>query len=134
MGENDSTDDYIDELTGLAEPSTELMFTTSQAKLTIEIDELSKVGNSIAVLLLITCVLGLVNGLDFTQSESGLVRPDEFVFRFAQNAPDESAIFNGYVYDHQGNPIDNATVYISWYEGDYWNTCLLYTSPSPRDG
>ena len=101
--------------------------TTSQAKLTIEIDELSKVGNSIAVLLLITCVLGLVNGLDFTQSESGLVRPDEFVFRFAQNAPDESAIFNGYVYDHQGNPIDNATVYISWYEGDYWNTSSSHT-------
>ena len=87
MGENDSTDDYIDELTGLAEPSSELMFTTSQAKLTIEVDELSRIGNSIAVLLLITCLLGLVNGLDFTQSESGLVRPDEFVFRFAQNAP-----------------------------------------------
>ena len=127
MGENDSTGDYIDELTGLAEPSSELMFTTSQAKLTIEIDELSRVGNSIAVLLLITCLLGLVNGLDFTQSESGLVRPDEFVFRFAQNAPDESAIFNGHVYDHQGNPIENATVYISWYEGDYWNTSSSQT-------
>ena len=49
MGENDSTGDYIDELTGLAEPSSELMFTTSQAKLTIDIDELSRVGNSIAV-------------------------------------------------------------------------------------
>ena len=36
--------------------------------------------------------------------------------------PDESAISNGHVYDHQGNPIENATVYISWYEGDYWNT------------
>ena len=127
MGENDSTGDYIDELTGLAEPSSEIMFTTSQAKLTIEIDELSRVGNSIAVLLLITCLLGLVNGLDFTQSESGLVRPDEFVFRFAQNAPDESAIFNGHVYDHQGNPIENATVYISWYEGDYWNTSSSQT-------
>ena len=29
---------------------------------------------------------GLANGVDFTQPESGLVRPDEFVFRFAQNA------------------------------------------------
>ena len=131
MGESDSNGGYIDELTGLTEPSNEIMFTTSQAKLTIEIDELSKVGNSIAVLLLVTCLLGLVNGLDFTQSESGLVRPDEFVFRFAQNAPDESAIFSGYVYDHEGVPIENATVYISWYEGDYWNTS---SSQTKKDG
>ena len=131
MGESDSNDGYIDELTGLTEPSNEIMFTTSQAKLTIEIDELSKVGNSIAVLLLVTCLLGLMNGLDFTQSESGLVRPDEFVFRFAQNAPDESAIFNGHVYDHQGEPLENATVYISWYEGDYWNTS---SSQTDKDG
>ena len=131
MGESDSNGGYIDELTGLAEPSSDLMFTTSQAKLTIEIEELSKIGNSIAVLLLITCLLGLVNGLDFTQSESGLVRPDEFVFRFAQNAPDESAIFSGYVYDHEGMPIENATVYISWYEGDYWNTS---SSQTDKDG
>ena len=79
MGESDSNGGYIDELTGLAEPSSDLMFTTSQAKLTIEIDELSKIGNSIAVLLLITCLLGLVNGLNFTRHESGLVRRDEFV-------------------------------------------------------
>ena len=131
MGESDSNGGYIDELTGLTEPSNEIMFTTSQAKLTIEIDELSKVGNSIAVLLLVTCLLGLVNGLDFTQSESGLVRPDEFVFRFAQNAPDESAIFSGHVYDHEGMPIENATVYISWYEGDYWNTS---SSQTEKDG
>jgi len=131
MGESDSNGGYIDELTGLTEPSNDIMFTTSQAKLTIEIDELSKVGNSIAVLLLVTCLLGLVNGLDFTQSESGLVRPDEFVFRFAQNAPDESAIFSGYVYDHEGMPIENATVYISWYEGDYWNTS---SSQTEKDG
>lgn len=128
MGEDDSNDDYIDELTGLAEPSSNLMFTTSQAKLTIEIDELTNLGNSIAVLLLVTCFLGLVNGLDFTQSESGLVRPDEFVFRFTQNAPDESAIFNGHVYNHEGLPLENATVYISWYEGDYWNTSSTQTN------
>ena len=127
MGESDSSDDYIDELTGLAEPSSDLMFATSEAKLTIEIDELTKIGNSVAVLLLVTCFLGLVNGLDFTQSESGLIRPDEFVFRFSDFAPDESAIFNGHVYDHEGIAIENATVYISWYEGDFWNTSAAQT-------
>jgi len=129
MGEDEASDsDYIDELTGLVEPTSDLMFTTSESKLTIEVNELTKVGHSIAVLVLVTCLLGLVNGLDFTQPESGLVRPDEFVFRFAQNAPDESAIFNGHVYDDEGEPIDNATVYISWYEGDYWNTSSALTS------
>jgi len=73
-------------------------------------------------------LLGLANGIDFTQPESGLVRPDEFVFRFAQNAPDESAIFNGYVFDDEGKPIENATVYISWYEEEYWNTSSSQTN------
>ena len=131
MGEEGDSSDYIDELTGLSEPSSQLMFSTSDSNLTIEINELSRVGNSIAVLILVTCLLGVINGLDFTQSESGLVRPDEFVFRFAENAPDESAIFNGYVYDDQGEPIENATVYISWYQGDYWVTSSNQTD---KDG
>ena len=128
MGDDDVTGDYIDELTGLTEPTNELMFASSGAKLTIEVDEFNSVGNSIAVLILVTCLLGLANGIDFTQPESGLVRPDEFVFRFAQNAPDESAIFNGYVFDDEGKPIENATVYISWYEEEYWNTSSSQTN------
>jgi len=128
MGDDDDSEDYIDELTGLVEPTGELMFASSGSKLTIEVDELTGLGNSIAVLILVTCLLGLVNGVDFTQPESGLVRPDEFVFRFAQNAPDESAIFNGYVYDDLGDSIENATVYISWYEEEYWNTSSTQTN------
>ena len=128
MGDDDLTGDYIDELTGLTEPTNELMFASSGAKLAIEVDEFNSVGNSIAVLILVTCLLGLANGVDFTQPESGLVRPDEFVFRFAQNAPDESAIFNGYVFDDEGEPIENATVYISWYEEEYWNTSSSQTN------
>ena len=128
MGDDDVTGDYIDELTGLTEPTNELMFASSGAKLAIEVDEFNSVGNSIAVLVLVTCLLGWANGVDFTQQESGLVRPDEFVFRFAQNAPDESAIFNGYVFDDKGEPIENATVYISWYEEEYWNTSSSQTN------
>ena len=128
MGDDDVTGDYIDELTGLTESTNELMFASSGAKLAIEVDEFNSVGNSIAVLILVTCLLGLANGVDFTQPESGLVRPDEFVFRFAQNAPDESAIFNGYVFDDKGEPIENATVYISWYEEEYWNTSSSQTN------
>ena len=128
MGDDDVTGDYIDELTGLTDPTNDLMCASSGAKLAIEVDEFNSVGNSIAVLILVTCLLGLANGVDFTQPESGLVRPDEFVFRFAQNAPDESAIFNGYVFDDEGEPIENATVYISWYEEEYWNTSSSQTN------
>ena len=52
---------------------------------------------------------------------------DEFIFRFANNAPDESAVFNGQVFDTNDDPIANATVYIGWNEGDYWNTSLTET-------
>ena len=128
MGDDDDSEDYIDEWTGRVEPTGELMFASSGSKVTIEVAELTGLGNSIAVLILVTCLLGLVNGVDFTQPESGLVRPDEFVFRFAQNAPDESAIFNGYVYDDLGDSIENATVYISWYEEEYWNTSSTQTN------
>jgi len=58
MGEDDVSDsDYIDELTGLVEPVNDLMFTTTESKLTIEVNELTRVGHSIAVLVLITCYL-----------------------------------------------------------------------------
>lgn len=84
-------------------------------------------GNSIAILVLVTCLLGFANGVDFMQPESGLIRPDEFVFRFANNAPDESAVFNGQVFDMNGEPIANAIVYIGWNEGNYWNTSSTET-------
>ena len=109
-GDESVESDYIDSLTGLSEPTNNLMFTTSETKLTIDETGLSQMGNSIAILVLVTCLLGFANGVDFMQPESGLIRPDEFVFRFANNAPDESAVFNGQVFDMNDEPIANATV------------------------
>ena len=126
-GDESVESDYIDSLTGLSEPTNNLMFTTSETKLTIDETGLSQMGNSIAILVLVTCLLGFANGVDFMQPESGLIRPDEFVFRFANNAPDESAVFNGQVFDMNGEPIANATVYIGWNEGNYWNTSSTET-------
>ena len=127
-GDESVESDYIDSLTGLSEPTNNLMFTTSETKLTIDETGLSQMGNSIAILVLVTCLLGFANGVDFMQPESGLIRPDEFVFRFANNAPDESAVFNGQVFDMNGEPIANATVYIGWNEGNYWNTSSTETN------
>ena len=126
-GDESVESDYIDSLTGLSEPTNNLMFTTSETKLTIDETGLTQMGNSIAILVLVTCLLGFANGVDFMQPESGLIRPDEFIFRFANNAPDESAVFNGQVFDTNDEPIANATVYIGWNEGDYWNTSSTET-------
>ena len=126
-GDESVESDYIDSLTGLSEPTNNLMFTTSETKLTIDETGLTQMGNSIAILVLVTCLLGFANGIDFMQPESGLIRPDEFIFRFANNAPDESAVFNGQVFDTNDDPIANATVYIGWNEGDYWNTSSTET-------
>lgn len=126
-GDESIESNYIDSLTGLSEPTNSLMFTTSETKLTIDETGLTQMGNSIAILVLVTCLLGFANGVDFMQPKSGLIQPDEFIFRFANNAPDESAVFNGQVFDTNNEPIANATVYISWYEGNYWNTSSTET-------
>jgi hypothetical protein len=59
-------------------------------------------------------MLGFLNGLDYASPNDGLVRPDEFVYRLALTAPDDTATFTGTVVDEAGKPMVNATVYLSW--------------------
>lgn len=99
-------DDVIEEST--------VLFASSDAVLTVVDPKLHPMGKSIAVFLLFVCMFGFLNGLDYASPEEGLVRPDEFVYRLAQTAPDASATFRGTVLDHTGLPLNNATVYVSW--------------------
>ena len=99
-------DDVIEEST--------VLFASSDAVLTVADPNLHPMGKSIAVFLLFVCMFGFLNGLDYASPEEGLVRPDEFVYRLAQTAPDASATFRGTVLDHTGSPLNNATVYVSW--------------------
>ena len=71
-------------------------------------------GKATAIFLLFTCMMGFLNGLDFASPNDGLVRPAEFVNRLALMAPDDTATFRGTVADEAGQPIENATVYLSW--------------------
>ena len=71
-------------------------------------------GKATAIFLLFTCMMGFLNGLDFASPDDGLVRPDEFVNRLALMAPDDTATFRGTVVDEAGQPVENATVYLSW--------------------
>tara|TARA_B100000768_G_C11274517_1_gene375185 strand:+ start:1790 stop:2692 length:903 start_codon:yes stop_codon:yes gene_type:complete len=119
--------DYIDEMTSQNNSKQNIMFASSDAKLTIEQKNMPPIGNATAIFVIIIALLGLLNGLDYTTPQSGLVRPDEFIFSMAQNAPEDSANFKGHVYDHEGNGLNNSIVYISWLEYDVWNSIELET-------
>ena len=116
----DDADDatYLDEVV----EETPVLFASSEAVLTIEDPNLHPMGKATAIFLLFTCLLGFLNGLDYASPEDGLVRPDEFVFRLALTAPDDTATFRGSVVDDEGQPMVNATVYLSWLDDatDVW--------------
>ena len=106
--EDDAT--YLDEMTD----ETPMLFASSKAVLTIEDPNLHPIGKATAVFLLFTCMLGFLNGLDYASPNDGLVRPDEFVYRLALTAPDDTETFTGTVVGEAGQPMVNATVYLSW--------------------
>ncbi len=106
--EDDAT--YLDEMSDEAP----VLFASSEAVLTIEDPALHPIGKATAVFLLFTCMMGFLNGLDYASPDDGLVRPDEFVYRLALTAPDDTATFTGTVFDEAGQPVENATVYLSW--------------------
>ena len=120
-------ENYIDELTGLLEPKGELTFASSNTILTMRDPKLHPMGQTIGVFLLFVCLLGFLNGVDYASPNSGLVRPDEFVYRLSLMAPEETATFQGVVYDHENQPLANATVHISWLDDNTWNSSQLQT-------
>ena len=107
MAEDES---YLDEV---VEEST-VLFASSDAVLTIADPKMHPMGVSISIFLLFISLFGFLNGVDFASPDDGLVRPDECVYQLAQTAPEASATFRGTVMDHQGEPINNATLYLSW--------------------
>ena len=116
----DDADDatYLDEVV----EESPVLFASSEAVLTIEDPNLHPMGKATAIFLLFTCLLGFLNGLAYASPEDGLVRPDEFVYRLPLTAPDDTATFRGSVVDDEGQPMVNATVYLSWLDDatDVW--------------
>ena len=101
---------YLDEVVD----ETPMLFASSEAVLTIEDPRMHPIGQATGIFLLFICLLGFLNGLDYASPNDGLVRPDEFVYRLAQTAPDGTATFRGTVVAEEGQPLVNATVYVSW--------------------
>lgn len=109
--------DYLDDI---IDDSSDVVFSSSTVLLRVEERKLHPRAKWIAILILFVATTGFLNGLDYASPESGLIRPDEFVFALTAGAPEESAIFLGSVLDEDGNPIENVSIIIQWQQNNTW--------------
>lgn len=93
-------------------PEEEYVFASSGATFVIKSEDGGLALRMTGILILFIAGLGFANGLDYSTPESGLIRPDEFIYSLAQAAPDGSAVFSGIILD-QGQPVAEAEVYVS---------------------
>ena len=66
----------------------------------------------LAVILLIGCIAGFVNGVDYLSPTSGLIKPHDLIFSQTVNAPEDSAILLGTVSLEDGSPAQNYTIIV----------------------
>ena len=109
--------DYLDDI---IDDSSDVVFSSSTVLLRVEERKLHPRAKWIAILILFVATTGFLNGLDYASPESGLIRPDEFVFALTAGAPEDSAIFLGSVLDEDGNPIENISIIIQWQQNNTW--------------
>ena len=109
--------DYLDEI---IDDSSDVVFSSSTVLLRVEERKLHPRAKWIAILILFVATTGFLNGLDYASPESGLIRPDEFVFALTAGAPEDSAIFLGTVLNEDGNPIENVSIIIQWQQNNTW--------------
>jgi hypothetical protein len=92
-------------------PEAEPVFQSSGVAFEVKSEDGHPVLRMIGIFVFIICGLGIANGLDFINPESGLVRPHEWINGMAKSAAFDSAEFGGTVLS-DGEPIVNATVVI----------------------
>ena len=119
--------DYIDKMTSELTTKQNITFASSETILMLEEKKMPPLGTTTAIFIIIIASLGFLNGLDYTSPQSGLVRPDEFVYSMALSAPENTAIFRGHIYDHEGSGLNNSIVYVSWQQDEVWNSSEVST-------
>ena len=92
-------------------PEAEPVFQSSGIAFEIKSEDGHPILRMIGFFVFIICGLGIANGLDFINPESGLVRPHEWINGMAQGAPFDSAEFEGKV-TSDGEALANATIYL----------------------
>ena len=126
MGEEN--EEVWEGIEGLPETDSSVMFATSGATFTIPDTSLHPITKSIAVFVIFIAASGFLNGLDYASPESGIVQPDEFVYQLSKTAPPNSAMFDGFIYDDVGEPIEGALVHLEWEETPgFFNSSEMYT-------
>ncbi len=99
--------DLLEEVTEL--PEEEPVFSSSGATFDVKSDDGHPMLKAIGVFVIITCCFGFANGVDFANTEAGLIRPHEMINNQAKTAPIDSAILTGKVIS-EGVPVVNATI------------------------
>lgn len=72
---------------------------------------------ALAILILIAASMGFLNGLDYSIQDKGLVRPHEFIHRFAKQAPPSSAMLDGVITTADGEPAADFVVELVYLDG-----------------
>tara|TARA_B100001564_G_C20666771_1_gene684206 strand:- start:2755 stop:3666 length:912 start_codon:yes stop_codon:yes gene_type:complete len=113
-------------------PDEEPIFQTSSADFIVNVEDGMKAILPLGMLILGIAALGFLNGLDYVSPQSGLVRPDEFIYAFAQSAPDGSAEFSGIVL-RDGQPLEGVEVHVSMEDDSgFWVASWNYTDKDGR--
>lgn len=94
-------------------PEEEPVFQSSGIAFEVKSEDGHPVLKMIGIFVFVICGLGIANGLDFINPESGLVRPHEWINGMANGAPHDSAEFEGKI-TSDGEPLENATVRVGF--------------------
>jgi hypothetical protein len=72
-----------------------VLFSSSGTAFEIKSEDGHPMLKAIGIFILITCALGLANGMDYVSPESGVIRPDEWIYSMGESAPRGSGVLTG---------------------------------------
>ena len=104
----------MQELAGLPEAEQESLFAESGARIILPSERKRHMRvNMVAAILVLTALLGLWNGFDYVNGDSGLINHRKFINRDAELAEPGTAVLIGRVLLEDGTPADNYTVKVT---------------------
>ncbi len=104
----------IEELSGIPEAEPESLFAESGLRITLPSERKRHMRvNMVVAILVLTALLGLWNGYDYVNGDSGLINHREFINRDAELAEPGTAVLIGRVLFEDGTPVENYTVKVT---------------------
>lgn len=126
-GTNMSDEPLLSGLPSLPEEEN-IIFASSSATFPVKDDGHNTMTRGISVFVIIICLLGFANGVDWVSPTSGLVQAHEFVYRMTHDAPPGSGIFSGEVMLANGTPAIGFEVLVNWENNSNGNSELKETT------